>query len=53
MVIKFSSNTTNPPTMIYMGVDKVENEDLIKVNSKKFKVLAIKALENSNFINKN
>lgn len=31
MVIKFTSNTTKPPAMIYMGVDKVENEDLIKV----------------------
>uniref|UniRef100_A0A1I7TSF3 Coiled-coil domain-containing protein 25 n=1 Tax=Caenorhabditis tropicalis TaxID=1561998 RepID=A0A1I7TSF3_9PELO len=30
MVIKFTSNSVNPPAMIYMGVDKVENEDLIK-----------------------
>ncbi|EGT48444.1 hypothetical protein CAEBREN_22648 [Caenorhabditis brenneri] len=30
MVIKFTSNTTTPPTVLFMGVDKVENEDLIK-----------------------
>ncbi|KAF8529316.1 cytoplasmic protein [Hysterangium stoloniferum] len=30
MVIFFKSTTTNPPTVIYMGKDKVENEDLIK-----------------------
>ncbi|CAD6196641.1 unnamed protein product [Caenorhabditis auriculariae] len=30
MVIKFTSNVVSPPVMLYMGVDKVENEDLIK-----------------------
>ncbi|CAI5442435.1 unnamed protein product [Caenorhabditis angaria] len=30
MVIKFTSNVVNPPVTIYMGVDKVENEELIR-----------------------
>jgi len=30
MVLFFSSNTTTPATMIYMGKDKVENEELIR-----------------------
>ena len=30
MVIKFTSNVCQPPVLLYMGVDKVENEDLIK-----------------------
>ncbi|CAB3403953.1 unnamed protein product [Caenorhabditis bovis] len=30
MVIKFTSNVVNPPAMLYMGVDKVENEELIR-----------------------
>ncbi|KAF9011541.1 DUF814-domain-containing protein [Hymenopellis radicata] len=30
MVLFFSSTVTNPPTVIYMGRDKVENEELIK-----------------------
>ncbi|KIJ54478.1 hypothetical protein M422DRAFT_24423 [Sphaerobolus stellatus SS14] len=30
MVIFFKSTATVPPTVIYMGKDKVENEDLIK-----------------------
>ena len=30
MVIYFESSTTNPPTLIYMGKDKHENEELIK-----------------------
>lgn len=32
MVIKFSSNVVQPPVLLYMGVDKVENEELIKVS---------------------
>uniref|UniRef100_A0AC34RMG8 Coiled-coil domain-containing protein 25 n=1 Tax=Panagrolaimus sp. JU765 TaxID=591449 RepID=A0AC34RMG8_9BILA len=30
MVLKFHSNLTNPPTLIYMGRDKEENEHLIR-----------------------
>ena len=30
MVLKFESNVTNPPTLIYMGRDKEENEHLIR-----------------------
>ncbi|OZC10898.1 hypothetical protein X798_02042 [Onchocerca flexuosa] len=30
MVIRFTSNVTNPPVMLYMGVDKFENENLIR-----------------------
>ncbi|KHN84661.1 Coiled-coil domain-containing protein 25 [Toxocara canis] len=30
MVIKFTSNVVDPPVMLYMGVDKYENEDLIR-----------------------
>ncbi|KAK0406936.1 hypothetical protein QR680_018900 [Steinernema hermaphroditum] len=30
MVIKYYSNVVNPPAMIYMGRDKVENEELIR-----------------------
>lgn len=30
MVLFFSSTATEPPAVIYMGVDKFENEDLIK-----------------------
>ncbi|KAF9525524.1 cytoplasmic protein [Crepidotus variabilis] len=30
MVLFFSSNASSPPTIIYMGRDKVENEELIK-----------------------
>ncbi|KAJ8081156.1 hypothetical protein PM082_017999 [Marasmius tenuissimus] len=30
MVLFFSSTATTPPTVIYMGRDKVENEELIK-----------------------
>ncbi|VDK70985.1 unnamed protein product [Litomosoides sigmodontis] len=30
MVIRFTSNVTDPPVMLYMGVDKFENENLIK-----------------------
>lgn len=31
MVIKFMSTAVEPPVLLYMGVDKVENEDLIKL----------------------
>ncbi|CAJ0931976.1 unnamed protein product, partial [Mesorhabditis belari] len=30
MVIKFTSNVVQPPVLLYMGVDKFENEHLIK-----------------------
>uniref|UniRef100_A0A183GEY7 Coiled-coil domain-containing protein 25 n=1 Tax=Heligmosomoides polygyrus TaxID=6339 RepID=A0A183GEY7_HELPZ len=30
MVIKFTSNVVDPPALLYMGVDKYENEELIK-----------------------
>ena len=30
MVLYFTSTVTDPPTTIYMGKDKFENEDLIK-----------------------
>ncbi|TRM62092.1 cytoplasmic protein [Schizophyllum amplum] len=30
MVLFFTSNSYNPPVVLYMGKDKVENEDLIK-----------------------
>ncbi|KAF8362939.1 hypothetical protein PRIPAC_89862 [Pristionchus pacificus] len=30
MVIKFMSTAVEPPVLLYMGVDKVENEDLIE-----------------------
>ncbi|KIH51619.1 hypothetical protein ANCDUO_18294 [Ancylostoma duodenale] len=30
MVIKFTSNVVDPPVLLYMGVDKYENEELIK-----------------------
>uniref|UniRef100_A0A1I7VWF7 Coiled-coil domain-containing protein 25 n=2 Tax=Loa loa TaxID=7209 RepID=A0A1I7VWF7_LOALO len=30
MVIRFTSNVTDPPVMLYMGVDKFENENLIR-----------------------
>ncbi|KAK6031892.1 hypothetical protein OSTOST_01939 [Ostertagia ostertagi] len=30
MVIKFTSDVVNPPALLYMGVDKYENEELIK-----------------------
>ncbi|RKP22794.1 hypothetical protein SYNPS1DRAFT_19577 [Syncephalis pseudoplumigaleata] len=30
MVLYFTSTATNPPTLVYMGRDKYENEDLIK-----------------------
>ncbi|KDQ62139.1 hypothetical protein JAAARDRAFT_122092 [Jaapia argillacea MUCL 33604] len=30
MVLFFTSTATNPPTILYMGRDKVENEELIK-----------------------
>ncbi|GIY67195.1 coiled-coil domain-containing protein 25 [Caerostris darwini] len=30
MVFYFTSNVVSPPAMIYMGLDKFENEDLIK-----------------------
>lgn len=30
MVLFFTSNVVDPPAMVYMGKDKVENEDLIK-----------------------
>ncbi|VDL69685.1 unnamed protein product [Nippostrongylus brasiliensis] len=30
MVIKFTSDVVDPPVMLYMGVDKYENEELIK-----------------------
>eukprot|EP00123_Amoebidium_parasiticum_P022302 comp8452_c0_seq1/m.3799 comp8452_c0_seq1/g.3799 ORF comp8452_c0_seq1/g.3799 comp8452_c0_seq1/m.3799 type:complete len:213 (-) comp8452_c0_seq1:396-1034(-) len=30
MVFYYTSNATHPPTMIYVGKDKYENEDLIK-----------------------
>ncbi|GHJ88467.1 hypothetical protein NliqN6_4869 [Naganishia liquefaciens] len=30
MVLFFTSNSVSPPALIYMGKDKVENEDLIK-----------------------
>ncbi|KAJ1808461.1 hypothetical protein LPJ56_004700 [Coemansia sp. RSA 2599] len=30
MVLYFTSNVVQPPAMVYMGKDKVENEDLIK-----------------------
>uniref|UniRef100_A0A1I7Z565 Coiled-coil domain-containing protein 25 n=1 Tax=Steinernema glaseri TaxID=37863 RepID=A0A1I7Z565_9BILA len=30
MVLKYYSNAVNPPAMIYMGRDKVENENLIR-----------------------
>lgn len=29
-MILFESNVVSPPAKIYMGVDKVENEDLIR-----------------------
>ncbi|KAK6052014.1 hypothetical protein COOONC_10480, partial [Cooperia oncophora] len=32
MVIKFTSNVVDPPALLYMGVDKYENEELIKVS---------------------
>lgn len=31
MVIKFMSTAVEPPVLLYMGVDKVENEDLIEL----------------------
>uniref|UniRef100_A0A0K0D873 Coiled-coil domain-containing protein 25 n=1 Tax=Angiostrongylus cantonensis TaxID=6313 RepID=A0A0K0D873_ANGCA len=30
MVIKFTSTVVDPPALLYMGVDKYENEELIK-----------------------
>lgn len=30
MVIRFTSNVTDPPVMLYMGIDKFENENLIR-----------------------
>lgn len=30
MVLKYLSTAVEPPVLLYMGVDKVENEDLIK-----------------------
>ena len=30
MVIKFTSTAVEPPVLLYMGVDKVENEELIR-----------------------
>ncbi|CED85552.1 Predicted coiled-coil protein [Phaffia rhodozyma] len=34
MVVFFTSNVVDPPATIYMGKDKVENEDLIKYGTK-------------------
>lgn len=39
MVIKYTSNSVDPPVMLYMGVDKVENEELIKVGKVRKKIL--------------
>lgn len=44
MVIKFSSNVVQPPVLLYMGVDKVENEELIKVSVLILKKRSIQSL---------
>lgn len=30
MVVKFTSTVVDPPALLYMGIDKHENEELIR-----------------------